>query len=294
MPMASTPLDEAQQLYRMGEFDRSINRYKKIISDGDSDAAAAYAGLARVYLKLKKPEDAFTAAKKAVELDLSLATAHSALGEVYLRQGLLYDAQQEFLIPFKMNQLDARAYLGLSRLYRATFNFKKAKVTIDKAYALDPADPDIRGAWMETRPRSEKMKTLGNAIASQSNFYSRAEKGDFKERLALMKDRTEHPERTCSLENPPASAELRLELISTDNVSYRTGLDVRVNGQKSRLEVVTGPSDLTINRKIAEKAGVQLIVRTAMDDLGDQPPRKPTLDLSLRSTLGIWSLRIVM
>jgi hypothetical protein len=288
MPVASTPLDEAQQLYRMGEFTRAIDRYQKIISDGGTDAASADAGLARVYLKLKEPDEAFTAATKAVELDLSLATAHSALGEVYLRQGKLYEAQQEFLVPFKMKQSDARAYLGLSRLYRATFNFKRAKVTIDKAYGLDPRDPEISAAWMDTRPRSEQMNSLENAIAAQSNFYSRTEKARFKQRLAQMKDRAEHPERTCSLLNRPERAELPLEPMVTAGISLPVGLDVRVNGQKSRLKVIANGSDIIINREIAEKAGVQLVVRTDMDDLGDQNP--PESYVGFVSSIGIGSL----
>jgi hypothetical protein len=285
MPMASTPLDEAQQLYRMGEFERAIDRYQKIISGGPDDAAA-YAGLARIYLKLKKPDEAFAAATKAVEHDPSLATAHSALGEVYLRQGKLYEAQQEFLVPFKMKQLDARAYLGLSRLYRGTFNFKRAKVTIDKAYGLDPSDPDISGAWMDTRPRSEQLKSLENAIDAQSNFYSSVEKARFKQRLALMKDRTEHPERTCSLANRPDTTQLPLQPISLMGIESPGGLDVRVNGKAARLTLVTTGSAITINEQIAKKAGVQLVARTDVDGLGDQNPPEAYIGFVPSITVG--------
>ena len=142
--IALTPLKEAEQLYRMGEFDQAIQRYNAIIG-GDTDNAVAYAGLARAYLKLKKPNDAYLAAAKAVEHDPSLGTAHSALGEVYFRQGKLHEAETEFLTALKLDQADARSYLGLARLYQATYNFKKAKVAIDKAHSLDPTDPDIDG-----------------------------------------------------------------------------------------------------------------------------------------------------
>ncbi|MGA8221111.1 MAG: tetratricopeptide repeat protein [Candidatus Acidiferrales bacterium] len=271
MPVASAPLDEAQQLYRMGEFDRAINRYQQICRSG-ADEAAAYAGLARVYMKLKKPDEAFAAASKAVDRDPGLATVHSALGEVYLRQGKLYEAQQEFLFPFKTKQVDARSYLGLARLYQATFNFKRAKVTIDKAYGLDPTDPDIRSAWIQTRPRSEQIQALEGAIASPNDFYSRVEKARFKQRLALLKDRAEHPERTCSLANRPESAELSLEPMHMDGLDYRLKLDVRVNGQNSRLLVETSKEGLTINDQIAQKAGVQMVVRTDVEGFGDQNP----------------------
>jgi hypothetical protein len=270
-PMASSSLVEAMQLYRMGEFNAAINLYKKLIS-GSADDAIAYAGLARTYLKLQRPYDAFAAAMKSVERDPSLATTHSALGEVYLRLGSLYDAEAEFLIPITKNQLDARSYLGLSRLYRATFNFKKAKAAIDKAYDLDPTDPEIRRDWVQTRPRWQEMRALEDAIASQSNYYSRAEKAVFKHRLALMKDRTIHPERTCSHANLPGITELPLQPVLINNRAYPFGLDVRVNGQKSQLQLMTSGSGLMINGETAEKARVQPIVRTDIDDLGDQNP----------------------
>jgi tetratricopeptide (TPR) repeat protein len=271
-PVAFTPLEAAQKLYLMGRFDDAVERYNAAISTG-TDAAVAYAGLARAYLKLKKPDEAYTAAQKAVELDPLLPTARSALGEVDLRRGSLYDAQTEFLFPFKENQVDARSYLGLSRLYRATGYFKKAKVAIDQAYKLDPKDPDISGAWINTRPRSEQMKAMETAIASSSNYYSRPQKAGLEHRLAVMKDEEAHPERTCSLADPPESVELPLVPAGdTNRPNPFAGLAVAVNGKVGKLVVSTGDAELAISDKIAEKAGVQEIVRTDMDGLGSENP----------------------
>jgi tetratricopeptide (TPR) repeat protein len=269
-PLGFTPLEEAQQLFRMGQFDEAINRYKKIVSGG-TDGAAAYAGLVRVYLKLKKPNDAYSAARKAVELDPSLATAHSALGEVLFRQGKLDEANTEFLFPLKAGHADPRAYLGLSQVFAATFYFKKAKAAIEKAHDLDPTDPNIFENWIQTRPDSEQIKALEDVITSPSNYYSRAEKAGFKQQLALMKDRAEHPERTCSLANRPDSAELQLQR-AEDTTYLALALNVQLNGEKSRLQVSTDDSGVVINGKLAAKMGVQPIVRVDMDDLGDQNP----------------------
>jgi len=272
-PVAFAPLDRAQQLYLHGQFDEAIEEYNSIVRDG-KDAAAAYAGMARGYLKLKRPDDAYAAASKAVELDPALATAHSALGEVYLRQGKLYEAQTEFLTPFKLGQQDPRSYLGLERLYRASFNFKRAKVAIDKAHELAPGDRDISGDWIETRPLLEQMKSMEELTDSPSGFYSRVEIANVKHRLVVLKDRTEHPERSCHLVAPPESAELALvSADSADRPNPFVGLEVQVNGQKSRLIIATDSSAIIINDKIGEKANLQRIVRTDMDGLGnDNPP----------------------
>src|ERR1700690_2671556 len=65
-PAALTPLEEAEQLYRMGKFDKAIERYNAITGSG-SNNAVAFSELARAYLKLGKPNDAYLAATKAVE-----------------------------------------------------------------------------------------------------------------------------------------------------------------------------------------------------------------------------------
>lgn len=268
-PIALTPIEDAERLFALGKFDDAVERYNAIIRSG-SDRAVAYAGLSRAYLKLRKPSDAYLAVRKAVESDPSLATAHSALGEVYLRQAKFHEAQTEFMTALKANPADARSYLGLSRLYRASYDFKKAKVAIDKAHSLDASDPDISSAWVDTRSRSEQVKALEDNIASESKYYSRVEKAGFKQRLTLLKDEIEHPERTCEVEIPPERAEMRLTPIGPKGEFM--GLEVGVNGAASRLVLSTVSSGIVINRKIAEEAGVQPISRADLDALGEQNP----------------------
>jgi aspartyl protease/tetratricopeptide repeat protein len=268
-PAALTPIEEAEQFYRMGDFDDAIQRYNAIIGSG-TDIALAYAGLARVYLKLKKPNDAYLAATKAVENDRLLGAAYSALGEVHIRQGMLHEAETDFLAALKVDQSDARSYLGLARLYQSTYNFKKAKVAIDRAHSLDPTDPDIAGLWVETRSRLEQVKALEDNIASQSNYYSRAEKSGFKHRLTVMRDEIEHPERTCQVASRPDSAEMRLTRIGPKKDFV--GLEVSVNGVGTRLVLSTVSSGIVINGKIAKEAGVQPITRADMEGIGEQSP----------------------
>jgi tetratricopeptide (TPR) repeat protein len=265
--VALTPLEEAEQLCRMGKCNEAIERYNAIIRSG-TDTAAAYAGLARAYLKLKKPSDAYLSAQKAIEHDASLGTAHSALGEVYFRQGKLHEAQTEFLTALKLGPADAQTYFDLARFDRATYDFKKAKVAVDQAHSLDPTDPEIDSAWVETRSLSEQVKALEDNIASQSKYYSRTEKARFKQRLTLMKDEIEHPERTCGVVSQPGSTEMPLTPIGEDF----TGLEVYVNGVRTRLVLSTVSSGIVINGQIAEEAGVQPITRTDMDALGEQNP----------------------
>ena len=266
-PFAPTALQQAEQLCRMGKYNEAIGQYNAVIRSG-SDTAAAYAGLARVYLKLKRPNDAHLAAQRAVELNASLGTAHSALGEVYFRQGKLPEAQTELLTALKLGQVDAQTYLALAHFYRATYDFRKSKLTIDRAHDLDPTDPEIGSAWVQTLSLSEQAKALEDDIASESKYYSRVEKARFKQQLALLRDEIEHPERTCIVASRPESTNIPLTPIGEDFI----GLDVRVNDVPTRLVLGTVSSGIVISGRTAEQAGVQAITRTDMDALGEQNP----------------------
>lgn len=262
-------LQEAQRFYRMGKFDEAVDRYKTIIASG-SQKASAYAGLSRAYLRLKRPNDAYRAAAKAIADDPLVATAHSALAEVYFRQGKLQQAHTEFMAALKTTPTDARSYLGIGLLYKATYNFKKAKLALDKAHNLDPNDPDIRDEWIETRPLFEQEKALEGDSAPQNGYFSRAEKAAFKQRLAVVRDKIEHPERTCEVENGRETATMKLMPIGPKNELI--SLEVYVNGIRARLVLSTVSSGMVINGEIAKSAKVQPITPFDLDALGDQNP----------------------
>jgi tetratricopeptide (TPR) repeat protein len=281
-PVALTPLEQAEQLCRSGKFNEAIERYNAVIASGNN-TAVAYAGVTRAYLKLKKPNEAYLAAQKAVEHDPSFGTAHSALGEVYFRQGKLQEAQTEFLNALKLGPVDAQTYFDLARFYRATYDFKKAQVAINKAHALDPTDPAIGSFWVETRSLSEQVKALENDIASDSKYYSRAEKARFKQRVTLMKDEIEHPDRTCEVANRPESTEIPLVPIGPEDF---TGLEVQVNGVRSRLVLSTVSSGIVINGQVAEEAGVQPVTRVDMDALGEQNPPEAYMGFARSLAIG--------
>ena len=267
-------LDQAKRLFRDGRFDDALAQYKSIIESGTgATAAEAYAGLTRVYLKLKRPADAYSSAQTAVALGPLLATAHSALGEADFRRGDIYAAQTEFLFASKNNQADSRSYLGLSWLDQGTSNFKKSKRMIDLAFQVDPDDPEIRAAWIQTRPLTEHIRWVQEVVASPSNYYSRAEKARLKQSLVLLQDRVEHPERTCSLVNPPDRLEMRLEPVETgDPQPIAYGVRTKVNGREWLLPIENRAGPLYLSGREATKAGVVPIGRKDIIGGGDLDP----------------------
>lgn len=275
-PQATSQFKEARRLSWNGDHRRAAVLYNEIVAGG-KDVAPAYAGLAHANLKMRKVDEAYKAAAKAAELEPYLAAAHTALGEVYFRQGKLKEAEQEFLTALRSNNEDALAYFGLSRIYHATFKEQTAKTALDRAHALEPRDPDINVDWLETRPATEQIRELEAFVASGGHGEHIGRAGA-RQLLVILKDQQAHPERTCLMAHKVHVAKMPLEPVYSlsrgvvDRMYPGVGLDTRLNGHSARLLVETSSDRIVLSQKTAVEAGAQQIVRTEMEGAGDENP----------------------
>jgi tetratricopeptide (TPR) repeat protein len=268
----SPAITEALHLYRTGKFDDSAAAYNAIISSasGGPDLVLAYTGLARVYLKQEKTSDAFAAASKAVALTPGKTPAITALGEVYFRQGKLQQAEDSFLNPQKVCDIDARSYLGLSRIYRATSNYKRAKIGVDQAIKLDADDPDIQRAYMATLSRSEMVKYLRNYLSRETDDDAEHRKS-MEEELEVMEDAGRQHRPVCQLASKVTATQTAMETLLENPTQIRGyGLRVKINGVSAKLMLDTGAGGITIDKKIADKAGVKKIADSDIRGIGDK------------------------
>jgi len=269
-PPLSPALAGALTLYRTGKFDEAIAAYNAVVPIGGGEAAAAYSGLARVYLQQHEVAEAYDAATKAVALTPDRAPAVVALGEVYYRQGRLGDAEELFLKPLWKCNLDARAFLGLTNIYRVSLNFKRAKDDIDQAYKLDAGDPDIRRAYLGTLSGAERVKFLKDYLAGATNDDAESRK-DLEDELAMLEDESNAQEHNCRLVTDVSKTETRLEPPLYGPKDIRAyGLAVKLNGVSSRLMLATGASGILVDSRIAAKAGIKPIVDEKIYGIGDK------------------------
>jgi Tfp pilus assembly protein PilF len=269
-PPLSAALLTAQALYRSGKFDEAIRLYNGVLPSGGSEAAGAYAGLARVYLKQHKVAEAYDAAMKGVALTPDRAPAMVALGEVYYRQGRLGDAEELFYKPLRNCNLDARAFLGLTHIYWVTLNFKRAKDDIDQAFKIDPEDPDIRRAYLWTLSGAARAKFLKDYLAGANNDDAEARE-NLEHELAMIESESNAQEHNCRMVTNVAKTETRMEPLLYDPRNIRGyGLVVKLNGVSSRLMLDTGASGILVDSKIAAKAGIKPIVSEKIQGVGDK------------------------
>jgi tetratricopeptide (TPR) repeat protein/predicted aspartyl protease len=285
-PSNATPdaLSEATKLYREGHFDAAIQKYQQII-DEKPNFSEAYAGLARVYLKQRNIQLANETITKGVQLADGPAVRVS-LGEVYFRQGKIFEAEREWVNVINSGHTEARAYLGLTRVDRALSLYKKSKTMIDKAHQLDPNDPDIQRYWNDTLSRRDRIKNLEEYLA---NVKSDDEKNreHLQHYLEYLKARQQGPPRSCKLASTVSSTQADLSPLLRDARHLRgLGVSVSVNGTKAKLMLDTGASGILIDRGIAEKSGLTRLSQTSISGIGDKGENAGWIGLATSIKIG--------
>lgn len=269
-PISQPSLDHALKMLRTGNLDAAAQEYAAL--SAGPNPALAYAGLARVELKRRRPEDAYVAATKAVELAPQSPDAEVALGEVYYRQGRIPEAEKIFVDVINSGANNARAYFGLARVSNAASLYKRGKEMIDRAYALDPADPDIRRYWLARLGVEDRIQALQDILAHYRGDDD-AGRAALNRQLTLLFQASPSTAHRCRMVSKVTATQTNLRDLLIDSTHLRGyGLDVKINGASSHLMLDTGASGILVDRKVAEKAGIKQIVQTSIGGIGDQGP----------------------
>ena len=265
------PLGRARALFRTRDFEGAIAQYR-IFLQTHPNSPDAYAGITRAYLKEKEIDSAAETVKKGLALS-DAPRMHVALGEVLFRQGKIGEAEQEWVKVINSGYPDAHAYLDLARVRRAIAKYKTAKSLVDKAHELDPGDPDVEEAWVNTLGRAERIKYLENSLSDPNNLDP-DERQNATTSLVYLRERAKQPRHGCRLASTVTRTEASLVRLLSDPTHLRGyGLTVSVNGHKSNLLLDTGASGIVVKRSIAEKAGVGKIAETKSWGVGDKGPK---------------------
>jgi pentatricopeptide repeat protein len=133
--------------------------------------AAAYNSLGTVFVGLPPQETRpklIRAARKALELDPSLAEAHVLLATVYQRQWQWTDAEAEFKRALEIKPNDAKAHLGLANWLMCQDRLDEALTWARRARELEPlAVNGYSLAWIlySTRQYDEAIRELRSDLA---------------------------------------------------------------------------------------------------------------------------------
>jgi Flp pilus assembly protein TadD len=187
---------------------RALDDFTQAIVHNPNDAHA-YAGLADTYEMLfiygsRQDDDArdraMGAARKAVELDGSLAEAHRALGYAEWRARNFGEAEKELHLAIQLDPNDSLAHLWLSNVLAGQGKDSECLAEIAKAQELDPASASIMAAkgirlyWvgkkdegktlLEEAVRSEPRLSIAHSDLSVIEFDERNYRAFLKESQA--------------------------------------------------------------------------------------------------------------
>jgi tetratricopeptide (TPR) repeat protein len=263
----SETLTAAGMFYRKGDLNAALAKYKSLLALYPK-SPDAFAGLIHVYLKQKNVDDAEQVAEQGMKLSDS-PRLRVARAEVWFREGRIHDAEAEWVQVINSGRNEARAYLGLSRVYTALAMYKSSKNMIDKAHALDPDDPDINEHWIRTLSSAERIPYLETSLAGENNWDA-DERTDVANYLEFLKERIDQKKTNpCRLVSQATASEAPMFYMMEDPKHYRgIGLTVALNGHKSSLLLDTGASGILVRRSVAEHAGISKISETKVGGIG--------------------------
>jgi len=194
--LAARPTEnaEAYQLYLKGRFfwnkrtgpdlQKAINYFKQA-TELDPNYALAYAGLADAYVLLSgfgaaTPQESFPlakkAARKALDLDETLAEAHTSLGFVLAGDSDFVASTREFerAIELNPNYATAHHWFGNSTLL-ALGEFDRAIAEGKRAVELDPLsliiNADLGADYLTARRYDEAIAQLRRTLEMDPRFY---------------------------------------------------------------------------------------------------------------------------
>ena len=269
----ATAFKEAGDDFRKGSFDQAIAKYNEALKSG-TESAEAYTGIVRCYMRQDKVRDAAETLEKGLQAKPSDPGLKVAQGELLFRQGKIGEAEKIFVQVINSGQAPARAFLGLAEVSSAVAMYAREHRLILRAHELDPSDQDIQKEWMSTLSRADRIKFLESYL-SQPTSDDAATRRILSEYLEMLKARQATPRGACRLVSDVTATETELLPLLRDASHLRGfGLPVTINGQKSKLLLDTGAGGITVNRKLATRAGVQRLADVRIGGIGDKGDAK--------------------
>jgi predicted aspartyl protease len=263
------PPSEADKALLAADYAKAAGFYQAELASHPGDAELTI-GLVHALLHQQKVQEAADAVKASLTVAPSSAALITLRGEVELRQGTPWIAAQSVTESNKLDPCNARNYLLLADLTEISSLYASSRKELEVAHQLDPEDPEIRGAWLHTLSLKQRI--------TETEAYLSAPRGDDEEDLRhwrmyleRLKKMVAEPHKACHLVSPTATTEIPFAYLMRDGTHIRAfGLEVKLNGRTSRLQIDTGAGGLVVSRSVAEHAGLKVFSQTEMTGIGDK------------------------
>ncbi len=271
---STASLETAKTLFLKGEVAEAISGFQQL---PESEEASYW--LVRAYLNQDQPGMAITEAEKLYEGNAGSAIACSAMGDIEFRQGHFESAAECYRKAIDSGQEFARAYLGLGKILESEKMLKSAKECFEKAFSLDPDDPDIIREEARYQKQSSKERELWIRYIEAAGYEDPAYLQNLESWLERRKAWSGISLRR--IREIPEHASIKLLHFYTEGKYNRYGLKVKINGKKTaRLLLDSGSSGIVVKRKFAKSAKVPFFGSENTRGLGDEGDRNTEIGLA--------------
>jgi predicted aspartyl protease/Flp pilus assembly protein TadD len=264
----------AEKAYLSGNASQAESLYREALGKAPHDAALT-GGLVRALLRQQKVDDAASAVAAELAAAPNSVPLLTASAEVQYRQGKIAQSFATVNQAFKIDPCNPRLYLISARIFRLNSMYASERRDIATAHALDPSDMDIRRTWLGTLPLTQRIEEQKQLLAT-ANGMDPEERARVEKGLPNLMRWAGNSDKTCHVASDTSSTELPMVPILAGGNSTRIqswGLRVFLNGKETILGVDTGASGLTINRAVADRAGLKPVGRIELGGVGDQGPQ---------------------
>jgi hypothetical protein len=263
------PPSEAGNALLASDYAKAASLYRTDLAAHPGDAELT-AGLVHALLRQQKVQEASDQVNASLAIVPKSAALISLRGEVELREGVPWVAATSAVESEQLDPCNPRNHLLLANLAQLSSLYASSLTEIRLAHQLDPADPDIRAAWLHTLSLQKRIAET-EAYLSAPTGNDEEETRHWRLYLESLKKMAAEPHKPCRLVSATASAEIPfIDLLSDATHRRAFGLEVSLNGHKSRFQIDTGAGGLLVSRSVAEHAGLKPFSETEMSGIGDQ------------------------
>ena len=249
----ATPADTA---YSEGRFADAEGLYQQALAQNPQDVELS-AALVRTLLREGKVSQASTQANTALAANPHAAATLTALAEVQLRHGQPWLAMETLDSASAADACYARAHLVRSRILRIDSMYATQRAEIQRAYAIDPSDPDTRHDWLRVASPANDIEATAGALATTKDVDAETRQkaeASMHSMLPLLSENSQ----TCKVLPSVPSATLSLQPSFAD-VKHIEGylLEADMPKSKARLIVDSAASGLYISKALSDQNGFE-------------------------------------
>ena len=249
--VASHTPTEAETAYAEGHYQKAEDLFGGALVQKPGDPVLT-AALMHAELHLGEVGLAASLANKMLAADPHSAASLTALAEVELHQGQPWAAMETLDAVENADPCVARAHWVRSRLLRLDSMYASERVELDKAYGIDPGDPDIRSSWLGVVSPARQVDGVAQALATMKDLDAETRQ-KAEESIRSLLPMVSETSQTCQVLPAIASTVLPLQISAPDPKhidGYR--LEVKFPQGSAKLTIDTAASGIYVSRQLAE------------------------------------------